>query len=211
MDLSNQEVRNELFRWAEWLERQLPIGGLRLDAIKHMSTAFVKAFVKHAKRVWGQDCLLVGEYWVEDSDFLVEYVNTMDSDVQLYDIKLVHNFRDLSWAEDPDLRTVFDGSLARIKPECAFVSFQKCPNVFFGPGLCLTHKPRLLWSIMTPRRARHLKHSSRHGSSLWRTPLFFFTSMAARQSFSMATCMAPSAPWEIEEPGHTSQPTMAIV
>lgn len=126
VDLSNQAVRNELFRWAEWLEGQLPIGGLRLDAIKHMSTAFVKAFVKHAKRVWGRDCLLVGEYWVEDSNFLANYVDSMNSDVHLYDIKLVHNFRDLSWAKSPDLRTVFDGTLAQIKPEYAFVSFRTC-------------------------------------------------------------------------------------
>lgn len=153
VDLSNHEVRSELFRWAEWLERQLPIGGLRLDAIKHMSTAFVKAFVKHAKRVWGKNCLLVGEYWVEDSNFLADYVNTMDSDVQLYDIKLVHNFRDLSWAEEPDLRTVFDGSLAQIKPECAFVSFRMFK--LLCPWSWLTHQLRRLWSIMTPRRARH--------------------------------------------------------
>lgn len=126
VDLSNQEVRNELFRWTEWLEDQLPIGGLRLDAIKHMSTAFVKDFVKHAKRVWGRDCLLVGEYWVEDSDFLANYVDAMNSDIHLYDIKLVHNFRDLSWAEHPDLRAVFDGTLAQIKPEYAVVSLGVC-------------------------------------------------------------------------------------
>lgn len=123
IDLSHQEVRDELFRWVEWLQQQLPLGGLRLDAIKHMSTAFVKDFVKQAKKIWGRDCFLVGEYWVQDADFLANYINIMDSDVHLYDIKLVHNFRDLSWAESPDLRTVFDGSLAQRMPECSVVSF----------------------------------------------------------------------------------------
>lgn len=93
----------------------------RLDAIKHMSTAFVKDFVKHAKKVWGQECLLVGEYWVQDSDFLVKYAEDMDCDVLLYDIKLVHNFRDLSWQEEPDLRTVWDGTLAKLRPDLSVV------------------------------------------------------------------------------------------
>lgn len=88
-----------------------------------MSTAFVRDFVKHAKKVWGQECLLVGEYWVQESDFLVKYAEDMDCDVLLYDIKLVHNFRDLSWQEEPDLRTVWDGSLAKLRPDLSVVSF----------------------------------------------------------------------------------------
>lgn len=95
----------------------------RLDAIKHMSTAFVRDFVKHAKRVLGNDCLLVGEYWVQESDFLVNYAESMDCDVLLYDIQLVHNFRDLSWAEEPDLRTVWAGTLSELRPDLSVVSF----------------------------------------------------------------------------------------
>lgn len=60
--------------------------------------------------------------WVQESDFLVKYAKEMNDDVVLYDIRLVHNFRDLSWSEAPDLRTVFDGTLARAKPEIAIVS-----------------------------------------------------------------------------------------
>lgn len=122
VDLSHPEVRKELFRWAEWLAAQLPLGGLRLDAIKHMSTVFVRDFVKHAKKVWGQECLLVGEYWVQESDFLVKYADEMDGQVLLYDIRLVHNFRDISWAESPDLRTVWDGTFSMSRPELSVVS-----------------------------------------------------------------------------------------
>lgn len=122
VDLSHPDVRSELFNWAEWLAGQLPIGGLRLDAIKHMSTAFVRDFVKHAKKIWGKECLLVGEYWVQEADFLAKYSEDMDCDVQLYDIRLVHNFRDLSWAEAPDLRNVWDGTLAKLKPKLSVVS-----------------------------------------------------------------------------------------
>lgn len=45
----------------------------------------------------------------------------MNDDVLLYDIRLVFNFRDLSWSDTPDLRTVFDGSLSKAKPEIAVV------------------------------------------------------------------------------------------
>lgn len=61
VDLSNQQVRTELFNWVEWLNAQMPLGGLRLDTVKHMSTAFVKDFVAHAKKVMGRECLLAGE------------------------------------------------------------------------------------------------------------------------------------------------------
>lgn len=61
VDLSNQQVRAELFRWIEWLNDQMPLGGLRLDAIKHMSTAFVKDFTAHVKKVMGRQCILAGE------------------------------------------------------------------------------------------------------------------------------------------------------
>lgn len=61
VDLSNQQVRSELFNWIEWLSGQVPLGGLRLDAVKHMSTVFVKDFVAHAKKLLGRQCLLVGE------------------------------------------------------------------------------------------------------------------------------------------------------
>lgn len=124
VDLSHPDVRDELFRWTEWLNGQLPLDGFRLDAIKHMSTAFVKHYVKHVKKILSQQCVLIGEYWVQDSEFLVKYAEDMDCDVQLYDIRLVHNFHHLSLAEKPDLRTVFDGTLAKLRPDLAVVSAQ---------------------------------------------------------------------------------------
>lgn len=93
-----------------------------------MSTAFVRDFVKHAKKVWGQECLLVGEYWVQESDFLVKYAEDMDCDVQLYDIQLVHNFRDISWAAEPDLRAVWNGTLAKLRPDLSVVSLPPPPK-----------------------------------------------------------------------------------
>lgn len=131
IDLGHPDVRQELFSWAEWLGNQLPIRGLRLDAIKHMSTGFVKEFVKQAKKVWGKECLLLGEYWVQESDFLINYAEDMGCDVQLYDIRLVHNFKDISWAKTPDLRTVFEGTLAEKRPDLSLVSFQRLCSPFF--------------------------------------------------------------------------------
>lgn len=60
--------------------------------------------------------------WVQEADFLTKYAEDMNDDVLLYDIRLVHNFRDISWSQYPDLRTVFDGTLAKVKPEGAVVS-----------------------------------------------------------------------------------------
>lgn len=67
VDHSHPEVRSELFKWAEWLDGQLDLGGLRLDAVKHFSRGFVRDFLTHMDQVrksrnkppW----FVVGEYF----------------------------------------------------------------------------------------------------------------------------------------------------
>ncbi|KAK4145154.1 alpha-amylase [Dichotomopilus funicola] len=118
IDHKHPEVREDLFRWIEWLPRQMKLGGLRLDAIKHYSFRFLRDFVHHAKSV-APDLLLVGEYWREDSEYLAKFVEFMDHRISLFDVQLVSNFSKLSSQVNGDLRTVLDDSLAIWKPDHA--------------------------------------------------------------------------------------------
>lgn len=131
VDHSNPEVRRDLFYWISWLSAQIPIGGLRLDAIKHYSAEFLRAFVNHVDATVGRDWFIVGEYWREDSAVLAKYIQFMNHRLSLFDVRLVSNFSRLSMHPGADLRTVFDGSLVTIKPGNAVVS-QSLLQTFAG-------------------------------------------------------------------------------
>lgn len=122
VDHSNPEVRRDLFHWISWLSAQIPIGGLRLDAIKHYSAKFLRDFVKHVDATVGRDWFIVGEYWREDSAVLAKYIQYMNHRLSLLDVRLVSNFSRLSLRPNTDLRTVFDGSLVSMEPKNAVVS-----------------------------------------------------------------------------------------
>ncbi|KAH8881372.1 alpha-amylase-like protein [Thozetella sp. PMI_491] len=116
IDHKHPEVRRDLFHWVEWLASQLKLGGLRLDAIKHYSAAFLRDFVRHIDQTVGPDWFLVGEYWEADSRILAKYVEFMHHRISLFDVRLVQNFSRLSFPDDADLRTVFDETLTLYKP-----------------------------------------------------------------------------------------------
>lgn len=123
VDHSHPEVRHDLFHWIQWLASQVPLSGLRLDAIKHYSASFLKDFVRHIDATVGRDWFLVGEYWREDSEVLAKYIEYMDHRLSLFDVRLVSNFSRLSMCPNADLRSVFDGTLVGRKPANAVVSF----------------------------------------------------------------------------------------
>lgn len=122
VDHRNSEVRQDLFNWIQWLASQLPLGGLRLDAVKHYSARFVKDFIRHTRATVGKDWFIVGEYWREDSLVLAKYLEYMEDSLRLFDVRLVANFSRLSLHPNPDLRTVFDGTLVSMKPNNSVVS-----------------------------------------------------------------------------------------
>ncbi len=123
IDHKHPEVRRDLFNWVEWLSSQMPMGGLRLDAIKHYSAFFLRDFVDHIDKTMGPDWFFVGEYWEVDSPILAKYIEFMRHRISLFDVRLVTNFSHLSFTVGADLRTVFDGTLTLYKPLNSVVRF----------------------------------------------------------------------------------------
>lgn len=148
VDHSNPEVRRDLFYWVSWLSAQIPIGGLRLDAIKHYSAEFLRDFVNHVDATVGRDWFIVGEYWREDSAVLAKYIQFMNHRLSLFDVRLVSNFSRLSMHTGADLRTVFDGSLVSIKPKNAVVRQSLLETFFQGVSIDIDVS-RHSWQIMT--------------------------------------------------------------
>lgn len=125
IDHAHPEVREDLFRWVEWLGKDsgLKLGGLRMDAIKHYSFRFLKDFLTHVGEKVDKEWFIVGEYWRVDSEFLAKFVEYMDHRLALFDTQLVHNFSIISLlGENGDLRKVFDDALVLWKPDNAVVS-----------------------------------------------------------------------------------------
>jgi alpha-amylase len=116
IDHNHPEVRQDLLYWVQWLASQLKLGGLRLDAIKHYSARFLRDLVQHIDMTVGRDWFLVGEYWRCDSQVLARYIEYMNHRISLFDVELCSNFSKISLGQQPDLRTVFAGTLATLKP-----------------------------------------------------------------------------------------------
>lgn len=127
IDHSHPDVRRDLFHWVEWLGSQLKLSGLRIDAIKHYSASFLREFMGHIDKTIGRDWFIVGEYWSADSKVLSAYIEYMNNRLSLFDVSLVESFSKISRGIEPDMRRIFDGSLAVIKPANAVVSSSLVP------------------------------------------------------------------------------------
>lgn len=130
VDYGNAEVQEDVKRWGRWLVDTLPgVRGMRLDASKHYSSSFQKAFIeyvtKHADRDTADQFFFVGEYWIGESKFLSRHIDrAFGGNIHLFDVKLVYNLSDISKGRERDLRNVLRETLCQLKPKKAitFVS-----------------------------------------------------------------------------------------
>jgi alpha-amylase len=124
IDHSNKEVRADLLHWSIWLTSTLGLSGMRLDAMKHYSTAFQVELEKHLHEQFGRDFLIVGEYWTWNALTLSNVIGKFKGRISLFDVQLVYNFSDFSKESkkskssvNGDLRRIFDGSLLGMHPQ----------------------------------------------------------------------------------------------
>ncbi|KAL2820141.1 glycoside hydrolase superfamily [Aspergillus cavernicola] len=116
LDLSHPEVRADLLNWGTWITRELSLAGMRLDAAKHFSTGFQKAFIEHVRKTANPDFFVMGEYWTGNVRELVSYLEEMQYTVSAYDVPLVNKFSTLSRMRGADLRDILNGTLVQRKP-----------------------------------------------------------------------------------------------
>nr|UIX27107.1 NFAmy13B [uncultured fungus] len=119
LDYSNPEVRQDVMNWGEWIGKELPLSGMRLDAVKHYSLSFQKQFVDHLRQTFGPHWFVVAEYWRGVPGELLDYLQKMDHKVALFDVPLVYRFSNFSRTEGADLRKIFDDTLVKYKPQHA--------------------------------------------------------------------------------------------
>jgi len=138
LDYDHPEVEKDVVAWGTWLAKEMPLRGIRFDAIKHYSVEFLEKFVEALDENYGKGWFFVGEFWKdslsdmvsvccpphlpEDTDGLQRaYLDRMNHKFSLFDAPLVYNFSEISKANGADLRKVFDHTLVQTDPVSAVV------------------------------------------------------------------------------------------
>ena len=117
LDMSNQEVYEELVKWAVWYIAETGIDGMRLDAVKHIPAHFYRDFLFKVRELTGKELFAVGEYWHWDTLELLHYLDEIKQEASLFDVPLHFNFHNCSKAHGSyDLRHILDGALINVSP-----------------------------------------------------------------------------------------------
>ena len=117
VDYRNKDVIAETIRWGEWFVETLGLDGMRLDALKHINSQFMAAFLRAMRLKTGKPLYFMGEYWRREGLELVSYLDETDAQMALFDVALHFHFQQASLSgRDYDLRTIFDGTLIKSNP-----------------------------------------------------------------------------------------------
>lgn len=117
IDYSQQEVRREMLEWGKWLVDTLQCSGYRLDAIKHINHEFIKEFAAEMTKKRGEDFYIVGEFWNSNLEACREFLNTVDYQIDLFDVSLHYKlYAAALGGRDFDLTHIFDDTLVQTHP-----------------------------------------------------------------------------------------------
>lgn len=97
LDMESSEVINELDTWGNWYTSTAKLDGYRLDAVKHVSSKFMKNWVQKRRENSGRNLFSVGEYWSTDMYKLENYLRETDYSLHLFDVPLHQQFIDISY------------------------------------------------------------------------------------------------------------------
>lgn len=120
IDFRNPAIREELKAWGSWYLEQIPFDGVRLDAVKHMSSKFYSEWLYHMRNI-KPDLFAVGEYWAPgELQLLEKYIEATERKMSLFDASLQRNLHKASrQGRDFDLRRIFDDTLVAANPALA--------------------------------------------------------------------------------------------
>jgi alpha-amylase len=120
LDMQNEEVQQELLRWGRWYLDTTGVDGLRLDAIKHISSWFFVRWLDEMRSHAGKDLFVVGEYWSPDVQALHRYIGATGGRMSIFDVPLHFNFHRASRSGGTfDMRRLLEGTLMQQQPALA--------------------------------------------------------------------------------------------
>ena len=120
LDMSRDDVRAELHRWANWIAGSLDINGFRLDAVRHIRFPFFIEWLDQVRAAAGRDLFAVGEHYTGNVATLRWFIEQTARRMSLFDFPLQFAMRELGRQDGMlDMRQVFDGTLVSQEPTLA--------------------------------------------------------------------------------------------
>ena len=116
IEFRNPHVRDEIKAWAKWYFELTGFHGVRMDAVKHISTTFMNEFLDYLK-TFNETNFAMGEFWTPDVDKLSNYVEQTGGRMQLLDAPLHYKFYEAGQkGKDFDLRELLNDTLVERNP-----------------------------------------------------------------------------------------------
>jgi len=123
VEFRNPYVVEELKNWIKWFIETTKVNGLRLDALKHISSDFLKEWIGYIKSDINNDFFFVGEFWKDKAEPISEFSEKMGHKLSLFDVPLHYNFFNASQkGADYDLSSILNDTILNNEPALA-VSF----------------------------------------------------------------------------------------
>ncbi|MEA5602360.1 alpha-amylase [Nostoc sp. UHCC 0252] len=117
IDFQNEWVCGETTYWGKWYLDTTKVDGFRIDAIKHISSWFFPQWIDELERHAGKDLFMVGEYWYNDINTLLWYVDAVRGKMSVFDVPLHYNFHQASKSGgNYDMRRILDGTMMQQRP-----------------------------------------------------------------------------------------------
>lgn len=119
---ANVEYRNpfvvqEMKNWIKWYLETTKADGIRLDALKHISSDFLKEWIAFIKTEIKPDCYILGEFWKDEAEKISFFSDKMNDVISCFDAPLHYNFFKASKeGKQYDLRKILEGSFLEKKP-----------------------------------------------------------------------------------------------
>ena len=96
VDVDDDEVKEELYRYGLWYLDFTKVDGFRLDALKHIDSDFFKGWINYLREKTQKELFTVGEYWSNDLKELLAYLDKNEEALSLFDVPLHYHFFEIS-------------------------------------------------------------------------------------------------------------------
>lgn len=89
-------VRDGMYRWIRWFDKQTGVDGYRIDAAKHMPPSFTEGLLWQVQDGMGQQRFAVGEYYDGNPNTLQWWVDAVQRRSAVFDFTLFFNLLDMA-------------------------------------------------------------------------------------------------------------------
>ncbi|MDE7430444.1 MAG: alpha-amylase [Lachnospiraceae bacterium] len=118
LDMSDEEVLEELDRWGKWYFEFTGVDGFRLDAVKHIDFSFYRNWLKKLRTEFNKPIFAVGEYWNAELNILENYIEKTEGSLSLFDVPLHFNMYHASRSNGYyDMRYILKNTLLSSRKE----------------------------------------------------------------------------------------------